>query len=205
MDHLLLLIWFLFDTDRLFKWSFLHTTCLLGTVYVLTCQSFLNVLGLLDTEGLHIYALSLWQLGKNDLALSVTRALAAGILSMEQKLAAASVSLICRLLYYISGQESAITSILKMPKELFQSSKISFVVSAIHVLDQNDRLDAVVSSSRSSLASHEEITAMHMLIAVGKLVSLKILWIVLVDFVVIYFSSLSGFAFLRSSMDRRTA
>ncbi|KAL2506081.1 Tetratricopeptide repeat protein SKI3 [Abeliophyllum distichum] len=133
------------------------------------CES-LKQKGLLDTEGLHVYALCLWRLGKNDMALSVTRTLAAGILSMEQKFAAASVSLICRLLYYISGQESSIISILKMPKELFQNSKISFVVSAIHVLDQNDRLESVVSSSRSSLTSHEEITAMHMLIAVGKLV-----------------------------------
>lgn len=148
-----------------------RSLCRAGNVIdaVEECES-LQHKGLLDTEGLHIYALSLWQLGKNDLALSVTRALAAGILSMEQKLAAASVSLICRLLYYISGQESAITSILKMPKELFQSSKISFVVSAIHVLDQNDQLESVVSSSRSSVTSDEEITAMHTLIAVGKLV-----------------------------------
>ncbi|KAL2529806.1 Tetratricopeptide repeat protein SKI3 [Forsythia ovata] len=107
------------------------------------CES-LKQQGLLDTEGLHVYALCLWRLGKNDVALSVTRTLAAGILSMEQKFAAAS--------------------------ELFQNSKISYVVSAIHVLDQNDRLESVVSSSRSSLTSHEEITAMHMLIAVGKLV-----------------------------------
>ena len=121
--------------------------------------------------GLHIYALCLWRLGKNDMALSATRSLASSILSMEENLAAASVSFICRMLYNISGQESAITSILKMPKQLFSSSKISFIVSAIHVLDSNNQLEAVVSSSRSFVTSREDIISMHMLITVGKLVS----------------------------------
>ncbi|KAG6407029.1 hypothetical protein SASPL_130011 [Salvia splendens] len=125
--------------------------------------------GQLDTVGLHIYALGLWRLGKNDMALSATRSLASSILSMEENLAAASISFICRMLYNISGQESAITSILKMPKQLFSSSKISFIVSAIHVLDPNNQLEAVVSSSRSFVTSREDIISMHMLITVGKL------------------------------------
>lgn len=122
-------------------------------------------------EGLHIYALSLWKLGKNDLVLSITKDLAARALSMKQPSKDASVILICRLLYYISGLESAATSILKMPKELFQSSKISFVVSAFHALDQCNLLESVVSSSRRYVVSNEEITRMHFLIALGKLVS----------------------------------
>ncbi|KAG5542662.1 hypothetical protein RHGRI_015710 [Rhododendron griersonianum] len=130
----------------------------------------LNKEGLLDLEGLHIYALSLWKLGKNDLVLSITKDLAARALSMKQPSKDASVILICRLLYYISGLESAATSILKMPKELFQSSKISFVVSAFHALDQCNLLESVVSSSRRYVVSNEEITRMHFLIALGKLV-----------------------------------
>ncbi|KAL8474407.1 hypothetical protein ACS0TY_031035 [Phlomoides rotata] len=125
--------------------------------------------GQLDSEGLQIYALCLWKLGKNDTALSVTRSLASSVLSMEENLAAASISFICRLLYNISGQESAITSILKMPKQMFHSSKISFVVSAIHVLDQKNQLETIVSSSRSFLTSQEEIIAMHILITLSKL------------------------------------
>ncbi|XP_058220446.1 tetratricopeptide repeat protein SKI3 isoform X2 [Rhododendron vialii] len=124
----------------------------------------------LNKEGLHIYALSLWKLGKNDLVLSITKDLAAHALSMKQPSKDASVILICRLLYYISGLESAATSILKMPKELFQSSKISFVVSAFHALDQCNLLESVVSSSRRYVVSNEEITRMHFLIALGKLV-----------------------------------
>lgn len=125
---------------------------------------------MLNAEGLQIYALSLWQLGKYDMALSVAKTLAASISTMESKSAAASVSFICRLLYHISGLDSAINSILKMPKTLFQSSKVSFTVSAIHALDKSNKLDSVVSSSRSILVSPEEITGMHYLVALGKLV-----------------------------------
>ncbi|KAG8386967.1 hypothetical protein BUALT_Bualt03G0203700 [Buddleja alternifolia] len=130
---------------------------------------YLRQKGQLDSEGLQIYALSLWQLGKTDMALSITRALASSILSMEENLAAASISFICRLLYYVSGQESAITSISKMPKDFFRSAKISFVVSAIHVLDQENKLESIVFSSRSFVTSREEIIAMHLLITFGKL------------------------------------
>ena len=126
---------------------------------------------MLDAEGLQIYAFSLWKLGEHEAALSMTRTLAASIPTMDKTSAAVSVSFICRLLYYISGQDLAIVSILKMPKELFQSSKISFIVSAINALDQNNRLESTVSSSRYFLASHEEISGMHYLIALSKLVS----------------------------------
>ncbi|XP_076922571.1 tetratricopeptide repeat protein SKI3-like [Bidens hawaiensis] len=126
--------------------------------------------GVLDWEGLHIYALSSWQLGKKDQALSVVRILAARVKSLEPNLASTSITFICRFLYYISGRESVITSILKMPKNLFESSKVSFVVTAIHILDQSNQLEAVVSSSRSSLLSQDQITGMHFLITLSKLV-----------------------------------
>lgn len=126
---------------------------------------------MLDVEGLQVYAFSLWKLDKRDLALSVLRNLAASVSAMEQTSVAAPVSFICRMLYFMSGLDSAISSILKMPKELFQNSGISFIVSAIHTLDTCNRLEPVVSSSRRFLTSHEEITEMHFLIALGKLVS----------------------------------
>ena len=126
---------------------------------------------MLDAEGLQIYAFSLWQLGKQDLALSFVRNLAASISTMEQKSVAASVSFICRMLYCISGLDSAISSILKMPGKLFQNSRVSFIVSAIHALDQSNRLESVVSSSRSIVQSPVEVAEMHFLIALSKLVS----------------------------------
>ncbi|GMJ09858.1 wax restorer [Hibiscus trionum] len=57
-----------------------------------------------------------------------------------------------------------------MPKELFRSSKVSFIVFAINALDQNDRLESITSSSRYFLASQEEIIGMHYLIALSKLI-----------------------------------
>ncbi|KAL4333634.1 hypothetical protein GQ457_07G027760 [Hibiscus cannabinus] len=126
--------------------------------------------GMLDAEGLQIYALSLCQLGEHKSAISVTRTLAASVPTMDRISAAVSVSFICRLLYDISGPDLAIGSILKMPKELFRSSKVSFIVSAINALDQNDRLESIISSSRCFLASQEEITGMHYLIALSKLI-----------------------------------
>lgn len=139
---------------------------------------------MLDAEGLQIYAFSLWKLGQSNLVLSEAKNLAASVSCMERISAAASVILICRLLYYISGLDSAVNSILKMPKELFQSSKISFIVSAIHALDRSNRLESVVSSSRYFLKSPEHISGMHFLIALGKLVSLlfTLIWeLILVD------------------------
>ncbi|KDP36716.1 hypothetical protein JCGZ_08007 [Jatropha curcas] len=126
--------------------------------------------GMLGAEGMQIYALSLWQLGKSDLAVSVARNLAASVPKMERASAAAAISFLCRLFYCICGLDSAITSILELPKELFQSSKVSFILSAIHALDQSNRLESVVSSSRYSLESHEDVTGMHHLIALDKLV-----------------------------------
>ena len=90
---------------------------------------------------------------------------------MDSRKAAATISFISRLMYYISGQDSVISSILKMPKDLFQSSKVSFIVSAIDALDCSDQLGPIVSHSHTSLMSSEEITSMHSLIALGKLVS----------------------------------
>ncbi|PIA27465.1 hypothetical protein AQUCO_07700023v1 [Aquilegia coerulea] len=124
--------------------------------------------GMLDSMGLQIYAVSLWQLGKHEQALSVARLLAANVSTMDPLTAAASISLICKLLYHISGQESTMTSILRMPKDLLKNSKISFIVSALDALDHSNQLKQVVSSTRTSLTSYEEISGMHSLIALSK-------------------------------------
>ncbi|GAB4862129.1 hypothetical protein Ancab_037404 [Ancistrocladus abbreviatus] len=57
-----------------------------------------------------------------------------------------------------------------MPKALFQSIEVSFIISADHALDQNNHLESVVSSSLSCLSSYEEIMEMHLLIGMSKLV-----------------------------------
>lgn len=121
----------------------------------------------------------MWQLGENDLALSIARNLAATLSSMQRTYVATSICFICRLVYYICGLDAVITNIVKMPKELFQSSKVSFVLSAINALDGQNRLGFVVSSSRYFLKYHEEIAEMHFLIALSKLVTFCLLILVL--------------------------
>ncbi|KAL8152081.1 hypothetical protein V2J09_021889 [Rumex salicifolius] len=126
--------------------------------------------GSLDMKGLQIYVISLWKLGKGDLALIAAKELAMHTVSMEPSSAAASIVLICNVMYSVSGIESTTNSILKMPKSLFQSSKVSFVVSAIQALDQSNRLEPVVSISRNALILYEEIAEMHLLVALSKMI-----------------------------------
>ncbi|XP_050376108.1 tetratricopeptide repeat protein SKI3 [Argentina anserina] len=126
--------------------------------------------GLLDAEASQIYAFSLWQLGQTDRVLTVARNLAESISTVEQESAAAAVILLSRFVYYISGLDSTINDILQMPKQRFQSSKFSLLVSAIHALDQRNRLKLVGSSIRNNLKTPEEITEMFFLLALGTLV-----------------------------------
>lgn len=117
-----------------------------------------------------MYAISLWKLGKSDMALSAAKDLATCVPTMKLSSAVASICLICSLLYSISGAGPTINSILQMPKELLQSAKVSFIISAVDAVDQSSQLQAVVSSSRRSLSSKEEIMEMHLLIALSKVV-----------------------------------
>ncbi|KAI3871326.1 hypothetical protein MKW92_033029 [Papaver armeniacum] len=133
------------------------------------CES-LKKEGLLDIRGLQIHALSLWKLEKNELALSVVRILAASISKMDNDTASVSICLVCKLMYHISGLESASSSILKMPRELLKSSSMSFIVFVIYVLDHGNRLESVIPIGRESLTSDEEIAEMHSLIALSKVV-----------------------------------
>ncbi|KAM3236778.1 tetratricopeptide repeat protein SKI3 isoform X1 [Capsicum annuum] len=131
---------------------------------------YLESKGLLDVEGLQLYTLSYWKLGKYDLALSMAKRLASSALPTEHPLAAASLSFICRLVYHISGQELAIRNILQLPKRAFQSSKVRLVASAMHALDESHQLDSVVSSVHESLSSSKEIAALDFLATLGLLV-----------------------------------
>ncbi|GAV65799.1 TPR_1 domain-containing protein/TPR_11 domain-containing protein [Cephalotus follicularis] len=126
--------------------------------------------GMLDMEGLQIYAFCLWKLCKHDLALTVTRDLASAVSTMERSsaTATASVCFICRLLYNISGLDSTINAVLALPKGLFENSNVRFVVSAINAVNRSNRFESIVSSLSARL-SHEEITRMHYLKALNRL------------------------------------
>ncbi|KAL5713915.1 hypothetical protein ACHQM5_015948 [Ranunculus cassubicifolius] len=57
-----------------------------------------------------------------------------------------------------------------MPKELVLSPKISFVVIVLGTLDHSNQLKLVLSTTRDSLTSHEDISGLHSLIALCKLI-----------------------------------
>ncbi|CAH9079839.1 unnamed protein product [Cuscuta europaea] len=125
--------------------------------------------GLLDAEGLQIYALCLWKLGNDNLALSVAGKLAENISSMNQSLATTSISFICRLRYQISGHDASVLFLLKLPKGLLRSPKVSFVASAIDALDNRNQLDSAISSTTNSTVSVEQYATMDCLAAMGEL------------------------------------
>ncbi|XP_058073295.1 tetratricopeptide repeat protein SKI3 [Magnolia sinica] len=148
-----------------------RSLCQAGNAHEAACEcEDLKTAGLLDSMGLQIYAVALWKLGKNDLALSMARNLASNVSTMNRASGAASLGLICKLLYCISGPESAAANILKMPQDLLQSTKISSIVSVLSSLDQSNQLQYVLPSDLHLLTSHEEGTGFHSLLALVKLV-----------------------------------
>ncbi|CAI0463768.1 unnamed protein product [Linum tenue] len=147
--------------------SLVKAGCALDAVH--ECE-YLDKEGMLDTEGMQIYAYALWKLGDNNHALVVARALAAAVSTVGKISTSAIVSFISRLLYCISGIDLAITYLLKMPNEAFDSTSVSLVVRAIHALDQSTRLQSTVSNRCYLLFSGAEAVEMNYLMALSDLV-----------------------------------
>ncbi|KAG9455553.1 hypothetical protein H6P81_000061 [Aristolochia fimbriata] len=126
--------------------------------------------GLLDDKGLQVYAVALWKLGKTEQSLAMARNLAKSVSTMNQTSGLAATGLILKLLYCISGQISAASSILKVPRNLMHSVKITSILSVLVALDQSGQLQSFLPSDLSFVSSCEEITALHSLIATVKLV-----------------------------------
>ncbi|CAN0927317.1 Tetratricopeptide repeat protein SKI3 [Linum grandiflorum] len=119
---------------------------------------------------MQIYAVALWQHGKNDHALDVARTLADTLSTVGKASVSCIVSFISRLLYCISGIDSAITSLVKMPKDAFESTKARFIAHAICALDQSKRLESKVSDMHPLLLSDEEAIEVNYLKALTELV-----------------------------------
>ncbi|XP_068652735.1 tetratricopeptide repeat protein SKI3 [Aristolochia californica] len=126
--------------------------------------------GLLDDKGLQVYAVALWKLGRTEQSLSMARSLAKSVSTMNQTSGLAATGLILKLVYCISGQKAAASSILKTPRNLMHSVKISYILSVLVTLDQSGQLRSFLPSDLSFISSHEEITSLHSLIAIVKLV-----------------------------------
>ncbi|KAK1259806.1 hypothetical protein QJS04_geneDACA001423 [Acorus gramineus] len=133
------------------------------------CEDLRNE-GLLDSKGLQVYALALWQLGKEGLAFTVSKSIDAGVSSMDQNAGTAAIGLICKLLYHTSGLEAASAYLLKMPEEPLKTSKLSCIIATLSALAPSGQLHLLLRSSLQSLASHE-VSELHSLVAIGRMIT----------------------------------
>lgn len=124
--------------------------------------------GVLDSEGLQMYAVALWQFGKNDLALSM---LHKAVIMSKENIKASTLGLVCKLIYQISGQEYAMTELLKTRRSIFEDSKFSLTAFAIAILDSNGRLPMFLSENFDLLFLHERSPKLYSLLAAGKQLS----------------------------------
>lgn len=140
-------------------------------VVFLTNYVFLISEGFLDGKGLQMYAVALWKIGQYDLALSIARNLVQSISTMKQTCAAAAPGLICSLIYRISGMDSAVATIQKLPPELCRSTRMMFMLSALNALDPSNQLQLLLPSPQN-VKSRDVVTEIYSIIAIGKMVRL---------------------------------
>lgn len=125
---------------------------------------------MLDCKGLQVYAIALWKLGKNDQALHVARNLAKNVSTMQKTSCTATIGLICQLIYRILGLESAISTILKLPREYLTGAKLSLIISAVNALDPINRLQLFLPTNLSSFDTYDLVVEMHTVTATKKMV-----------------------------------
>lgn len=131
------------------------------------CEN-LEKAGMLDSEGLQMYAVALWQLGKNDLSVSMVHKT---LTISKENIKASTLGLVCKLIYQILGQEYAMTELLKTPKDILTDSKFSLTAFSIAILDSHGRLPMFLSENYDLLFLHERSPKLYSLLAAGKQLS----------------------------------
>lgn len=126
--------------------------------------------GLLDSNGFQIYAVALWQLGKNEQALAIARNLAGKVSSMKHTCAIAALGLICTLVYCISGHDRAASMILKLHKGFFHSARMTSIVATIDALGPMGKLQLFDPNTFHNFTSRETVAELHSIIAAGKMI-----------------------------------
>ncbi|GJM91390.1 hypothetical protein PR202_ga07754 [Eleusine coracana subsp. coracana] len=128
----------------------------------------LRTQGLLNIDGLQIYALALWKIGRREEALSVSRNLTENLSGMAPDSASAALGFICTLTYEISGKESAAAVIHKLPGQLSYSTQLKFIISALDAMQPNKRFQLPQLNMPPRLTSNEVMSEVHSNIALGK-------------------------------------
>lgn len=139
----------------------------LATDAVRECEE-LKIQGLLNVDGLQIYAFALWKLGRHDEALSVSRNLAENLPSMKQEIATAVLGFICTLAYSISGKDAAASVIHELPGQTNYNRELKFIISALDALQPKKRFQLPHLSMHPRLTSYEVMSEVHSNIALGK-------------------------------------
>ncbi|XP_062200574.1 tetratricopeptide repeat protein SKI3 isoform X2 [Phragmites australis] len=139
----------------------------LATDAVRECEE-LRSQGLLNADGLQIYAFALWRIGRSEEALSVSRKLAENLSGMKPESATAALGFICTLTYQISGKDSAAAVIHKLPGQLSYGTQLKFIISALDALQPNKRFQLPQLSMPPRLTSYEVMSEVHSNIALGK-------------------------------------
>lgn len=100
----------------------------------------------------------------------LARTLISNVPTMERRYAVAALGLVCKLIYFISGQHSVSAVIQKLPKELLRNKRMGFIVATLTALDPNSQLQMLLSSLLQTVKSHDAATELHSIVAISKMV-----------------------------------
>ncbi|VAH17868.1 unnamed protein product [Triticum turgidum subsp. durum] len=139
----------------------------LATDAVCECEE-LKTQGLLNVDGLQVYALALWKLGRHDEALSISQNLAENLSNMKQESATGALGFICTLAYNIAGKDSAASVIHTLPGQPSYNRELKFIISALDALQPSKRFQLPHLSTPPRLTSYDVMSEVHSNIALGK-------------------------------------
>ncbi|XP_078443584.1 tetratricopeptide repeat (TPR)-like superfamily protein isoform X2 [Wolffia australiana] len=128
----------------------------------------LKAKGLLDGIGHQLYIMALWHQGKKELFLTEAAHLARNIQEMDRSSGAVALALICKLVYCSLGQDQAVRTALKSPRELLRIPKLFILVAALNAFNANSPLQPLLSAESPKL-SHEQAAEVHCLQAASKI------------------------------------
>lgn len=131
------------------------------------CEN-LEKTGMLGIEGLQMYAVALWQIGKNDLSLQMVHK---AVTISKENIKASNLGLVCKLVYQILGQEYAMNELLKRPRDICTDSNFSLTAFAIAILDSNGRFPMFLSENIDLFFLHERSPKLYSLLATRKQLS----------------------------------
>lgn len=97
----------------------------------------------------------------------MARTLAGKVSSMEQASASAAVALVCKLVYSISGKDSSVTLIQRIPSHLLDSTQMRFIYSALNALQPAKKLEL---NFPQVVQSYDFSSEIHSIVALGKMV-----------------------------------